>query len=118
MAWFERWDDLRKPAPPIDQPSFQAGVTPPPPTGWSHGDDVYKPVIKAFSDPPSFTLPVAVTVGVSGMAWFTSSIIGISGSYLGYSLVYYSLYFANVHWHTMSIRLIGAIAGAAVILVT
>ncbi len=48
--------------------------------------------------------------------YFTSSIIGIAGSYLGYSFVFYSLYSTNVLWHAMPIRLIGAILGAFVIL--
>jgi uncharacterized membrane protein YeaQ/YmgE (transglycosylase-associated protein family) len=55
-------------------------------------------------------------ISSSTHGYFTSSVIGISGSYLGYSLVYYSLYFSNMHWHAMPIRLIGAIVGAAVIL--
>jgi uncharacterized membrane protein YeaQ/YmgE (transglycosylase-associated protein family) len=52
----------------------------------------------------------------STQGYFTSSIIGIAGSYLGYSFVFYFLYSTNLLWHAMPIRLIGATLGAVVIL--
>ena len=52
----------------------------------------------------------------SSQGYFTSSIIGISGSYLGYSLVFYLLYSANLQWHAMPIRFIGAVLGAVLVL--
>ena len=71
----------------------------------------------------SIILLIGIVIGLlyekfsgSTHGYFTSSIIGIAGSYLGYSLVFYSLYSTNVHRHAMPIRLIGAILGAVVIL--
>jgi uncharacterized membrane protein YeaQ/YmgE (transglycosylase-associated protein family) len=48
--------------------------------------------------------------------YFTSSIIGIAGAYLGYTFVYNSLYSAGVEWHAMPARFVGAGIGAVLVL--
>jgi hypothetical protein len=73
QGWQNWPSELMRRAGPIDTAApFALPPIAAAPTGWRHGDDI----LPARRSPPvdvmTFTLPVQVTVGVSGMAWFQS----------------------------------------------
>jgi hypothetical protein len=51
-------------------PPFALSPIAPAPSGWRHGDDVFPQRRQPVVDPVAFTVPTAVTVGISGMGWF------------------------------------------------